>query len=381
MSKKGRFFSLYKFELLKILKNKVAMVTFVIFFALAFIQGEGEITGNIAPDELQYYGALNGSILDEELLAETMSYTDELGEFTLEDHRAYLDIRNWIRDIVGYRTRFTEFTAADIYDLRLSAINEGIQEEKLTDGEKQFWSKKASAVSEPFTFYSNWITSGVLEGTTNFSIYLIILISTSLAMIFSSETQRKTDPMIRATINGTKQLYFAKVLAGVSYILACLIIIVTGFLSYVGLRWGFIGMQGVVQLYWPLAIENMTLWKLEGIILIMLIAFALLLAAFSLLMSNITRNGVATMAIVIGACFGIFALSTMVPVEKRILNQAIQWISPSVISSRLVYEYRLVHLGRYFTVYEFVPILYVLLSIVMILAGYVIYKKHEIKNN
>ncbi len=381
MSKKGRFFSLYKFELLKILKNKVAMVTFIIFFALAFIQGEGEITGNIAPDELQYYGALNGSILDEELLAETMSYTDELGEFTLEDHRAYLDIRNWIRDIVGYRTRFTEFTAADIYDLRLSAINEGIQEEKLTDGEKQFWSKKASAVSEPFTFYSNWITSGVLEGTTNFSIYLIILISTSLAMIFSSETQRKTDPMIRATINGTKQLYFAKVLAGVSYILACLIIIVTGFLSYVGLRWGFIGMQGVVQLYWPLAIENMTLWKLEGIILIMLIAFALLLAAFSLLMSNITRNGVATMAIVIGACFGIFALSTMVPVEKRILNQAIQWISPSVISSRLVYEYRLVHLGRYFTVYEFVPILYVLLSIVMILAGYVIYKKHEIKNN
>ncbi len=381
MSKNGRFFSLYKFELLKILKNKVAMVTFIIFFALAFIQGEGEITGNIAPDELQYYGALNGSILDEELLAETMSYTDELGEFTLEDHRAYLDIRNWIRDIVGYRTRFTEFTAADIYDLRLSAINEGIQEEKLTDGEKQFWSKKASAVSEPFTFYSNWITSGVLEGTTNFSIYLIILISTSLAMIFSSETQRKTDPMIRATINGTKQLYFAKVLAGVSYILACLIIIVTGFLSYVGLRWGFIGMQGVVQLYWPLAIENMTLWKLEGIILIMLIAFALLLAAFSLLMSNITRNGVATMAIVIGACFGIFALSTMVPVEKRILNQAIQWISPSVISSRLVYEYRLVHLGRYFTVYEFVPILYVLLSIVMILAGYVIYKKHEIKNN
>lgn len=381
MSKKGRFFSLYKFELLKILKNKVAMVTFVIFFALAFIQGEGEITGNIAPDELQYYGALNGSILDEELLAETMSYTDELGEFTLEDHRAYLDIRNWIRDIVGYRTRFTEFTAADIYDLRLSAINEGIQEEKLTDGEKQFWSKKASAVSEPFTFYSVWIPSGVLEGTTNFSIYLIILISTSLAMIFSSETQRKTDPMIRATINGTKQLYFAKVLAGVSYILASLIIIVTGFLSYVGLRWGFTGMQGVVQLYWPLAIENMTLWKLEGIILIMLIAFALLLAAFSLLMSNVTRNGVATMAIVIGSCFGIFALSTMVPVEKRILNQAIQWISPSVISSRLVYEYRLVHLGRYFTVYEFVPILYVFLSIVMILAGFLVYKKHEIKNN
>ena len=381
MSTKGRFFSLYKFELLKILKNKVAMVTFAIFFAMAFIQGEGEIAGNIEPEELKYYSEFNGRLLDEEFLAETMSYTDELGDFTLEHHRAYLDIRNWIRDIVGYRTRFTEFTPADIYDIRLSEIDKGMEEEKLTEGEKQFWQQKASAVSIPFTFYSNWIPAGVLEGTTNFSIYLIVLVSTSLATIFSMETQRKTDAMIRATINGTDRLYFAKILAGVTYILACITVIVVGFLIYIGLRWGFSGMQSAVQLYWPLASENMTLWKLEGVILIMLIAFALLLAAFSLLMSNVTRNGIATMALVIGVSLGIFALSTMVPVEKRLLNQAIQWISPSVISSRLVYEYRLVHLGRYFTVYEFVPIFYVLLSIVMILAGYVIYKKHEIKNN
>jgi len=381
MSTKGRFFSLYKFELLKILKNKVAMVTFAIFFAMAFIQGEGEIAGNIEPEELKYYSEFNGRLLDEEFLAETMSYTDELGDFTLEDHRAYLDIRNWIRDIVGYRTRFTEFTPADIYDIRLSEIDKGMEEEKLTEGEKQFWQQKASAVSPPFTFYCNWIPAGVLEGTTNFSIYLIVLVSTSLAMIFSMETQRKTDAMIRATINGTDRLYFAKILAGVTYILACITVIVVGFLTYTGLRWGFSGMQSAVQLYWPLASENMTLWKLEGVILIMLIAFALLLAAFSLLMSNVTRNGIATMALVIGVSLGIFALSTSIPLEKRILNQAIQWISPSVISSRLVYEYRLVHLGKYFTVYEFVPILYVLLSIVMILAGYVIYKKHEIKNN
>ncbi|MBP5624753.1 MAG: hypothetical protein J6X36_07785 [Lachnospiraceae bacterium] len=381
MSTKGRFFSLYKFELLKILKNKVAMVTFAIFFAMAFIQGEGEIAGNIEPEELKYYSEFNGRLLDEEFLAETMSYTDELGDFTLEDHRAYLDIRNWIRDIVGYRTRFTEFTPADIYDIRLSEIDTGMEEEKLTEGEKQFWQQKASTVSTPFTFYSNWIPAGVLEGTTNFSIYLIVLVSTSLAMIFSMETQRKTDAMIRATINGTDRLYFAKILAGVTYILACITVIVVGFLTYIGLRWGFSGMQSAVQLYWPLANENMTLWKLEGVILIMLIAFALLLAAFSLLMSNVTRNGIATMALVIGVSLGIFALSTMVPLEKRLLNQAIQWISPSVISSRLVYEYRLVHLGKYFTVYEFVPILYVFLSIVMILAGFLVYKKHEIKNN
>ena len=58
MSKGRCFFTLYKFELLKILKNKVAIVTFFIFFVFAFIQGEFEITGNIEPSDLEKYKAI-----------------------------------------------------------------------------------------------------------------------------------------------------------------------------------------------------------------------------------------------------------------------------------------------------------------------------------
>ena len=381
MSKKGQFFSLYKFELFKILKNKVAMVTFIIFFAMSFIQGEFEITGNIEPGDLPKYAEFNGRALDETMFAEILSVTDDIGDFTVDNNRKYFDARNWLREVMGYKTRFTDIDPAKVYDERTKAIEECFDDEILTDDEKNFWRQKEAEVEKPFTFYSDWIPAGILEGSTNYSIYLIILVSTSLAMIFSMETQRKTDPMIRATINGTKRLYFAKVLAGVTYILGCLFIIIVGFMIYIGTRWGFSGMQAAVQIYWPLACENMTLWELEGIIIVLLTVFALLLSAFSLLISNITRNGVATMAIVIGGCLGIFALSTSVPLEKRFLNQAIQFLSPSVISSRIVYEFRLVKLGHYFTVSQFVPMLYIALSVILVVAGYVVYARHEIKSN
>ena len=381
MSKKGQFFSLYKFELFKILKNRVAMVTFIIFFAMSFIQGEFEISGNIEPSDLPKYAEFNGRTLDETMFSEILSVTDDIGDFTVDNNRKYFDARNWLREVMGYKTRFTDIDPAKVYDERTKAIEECFDDEILTEDEKNFWRQKETEVEKPFTFYSDWIPAGILEGSTNYSIYLIILVSTSLAMIFSMETQRKTDPMICATINGTKRLYFAKVLAGVTYILGCLFIIIAGFMIYTGTRWGFPGMQAAVQIYWPLACEDMTLWELEGIIIVLLTVFALLLSAFSLLISNITRNGVATMAIVIGGCLGIFALSTSVPLEKRFLNQAIQFLSPSVISSRIVYEFRLVKLGRYFTVSQFVPMLYIALSVILVIAGYVVYARHEIKSN
>ena len=187
--------------------------------------------------------------------------------------------------------------------------------------------------------------------------------------------------MIRATINGNAKLYFAKVLAGFSYVMTCLLLIVVGFLTYLGFRWGFSGMNAAVQVYWPLAAENMSLWKLEGIIIVMLVVFALLLSAFALFVSNLTRNGVATMAIVIGGCLGMFALSTSIPMEHRFVSQIVQLLSPSVISSRLVYEFRLINMGKYFTVYEFVPMLYIFLSVLLIVMGYFIYRKYEIKNS
>lgn len=381
MSKGRCFFTLYKFELLKILKNKVAIVTFFIFFVFAFIQGEFEITGNIEPSDIEKYKAFNGRVVDDEYIEELKAVIDEDRESISDEDKAYYDLKAWVDSVYDKDVDYANISLAQIYEERRNGIEEGYLEEKLSEGEISYWREKESEVDKPFVFFSDWIPSGVLEGTTNFSVYMIILVATSLAMIFSMETQRKTDPMIRATVNGTGKLYFAKVLAGFTYIISCLIIIVVGFLSYFGMRWGYSGMSAAVQMYWPLASEKMSIWQLEGILIMMLIVFSLLLSAFALFISNVTRNGVATMAIVIGGSIGMFVLASSIPMEHRYLSQAVQLFSPSVISSRLVYEFRLIKLGSYFTVYEFIPMLYIFLSVVLIIAGFLFYKKYQIKCN
>ena len=381
MSKGRCFFTLYKFELLKILKNKVAIVTFLIFFVFAFLQGEFEITGNIESSEIEKYKAFNGRVIDDTYIGELKTVVDEDGKFINGEDKTYYDLKSWIDSVYDNDADYANLNSAQIYEDRQANIEEGYLEEKLTEEEISYWRQKESEVDKPVEFFSTWIPSGVLEGTTNLSIFMIILVATSLAMIFSMETQRKTDPMIRTTVNGTRQLYFAKVLAGFSYIISCLLIMLIGFLGYLGIRWGFSGMSAAIQMYKPLASENMSVWQLEGILIGMLIMFSIFLSAFALYISNVTRNGVATMTVVIGGSIGMFALASSIPLEHRYLSQAVQLLSPSVISSSLVYEFRLIKLGRYFTVYEFVPMLYILLSIVLIIAGYIFYSRYEIKSN
>ena len=104
MKKKSCFFTLYKFELQKILKNKVALITFLIFFVFSFIQGEFEVRGNIDPADLPRYQALDGRMIDDGLIKEMLSVTDEMGEPIDPDEIEYDTVRDWVREVIGYRT-------------------------------------------------------------------------------------------------------------------------------------------------------------------------------------------------------------------------------------------------------------------------------------
>ena len=381
MKKKSCFFTLYKFELQKIFKNRVALATFLIFFVFSFIQGEFEVRGNIDPADLIRYQAMDGRAIDDELIKEMLTVTDEMGEPKDPDEIEYSTVRDWVREVIGYRSTLKGVDEKSVYQKRDEGIAEAYDELALSPGEIEYWNSREKDVKKPFVGYDMTVVSGVLEGTTNFIIYMILIVGISLAAVFATETQRRTDPMIRASINGRKELYFAKILAGMTYTFACLLPVITGFLAYIGIAWGFPGMQAAVQIYRPLAAADMNMWQLEGIILIMLFSFTFMMSAFALFASNVTRNSLATMGIVIGGNFGIFALSTSIPLNLRALSQTVSILSPSIVSSRIVYDFRLIKLGRYLTEYQAAPIIYIMLSLLMILAGYIIYLKHEIKNN
>ena len=103
MKKNTRFGTLYGFELRKIFKNRIAMIAFLIFFVFGFMQGELEVSGNIAPEILEIYRSLDGRVIDDELISEWNEACDEYGKAINDEDKAYETMEEWIKDIAGWR--------------------------------------------------------------------------------------------------------------------------------------------------------------------------------------------------------------------------------------------------------------------------------------
>ena len=381
MRKTGIFGTIYKYELLKILKNRVAIVTFLILFFYAFIQGEFEVRGNVTTEELEQYRTLSGREMDEEFISEILAATDDVGRIVDDSDIAYEEPAYWIMDVIGYGSSFKDLSEERIYHEREMTIQEAHELACLTEEEESYWAEQEKEIRKPVIFHDTVVPSGVLEGTTNYMIMMVIIIATGLSSVFAMETQRKTDPMIRATLHGNRELYFTKMLAGMTYILGAIVVLLATFYTYIGIRWGFAGMDYAVQVYLPFSQMNLTNWQLAGILVMLTVLGSLLISAFSLLISNITRNSLAAMAIVIGGHLALFAASTMVPYSMRGLSQFLSLLPSTLVSSRLVYEYRLVKLGGYLRCYQAAPVLYLLLIMAFVAVGYVFYDRYEIKSN
>lgn len=374
--------TLYKFELIKILKNKVAIVTFLVLFVYAFIQGEFEVRGNVNDlVKWEAYKTLNGREIDDALISELKSVTDETGRIINEQDAAYEDLTYRVQDVLGFGVSFKDMDADTLYETRNETIKEAYELSHLTSEEEAYWQEKESEIDKPFIYHDTVITAAMLEGTSNYMILMLVVIATALSAVFAMETQRKTDPMIRASLYGNKKLYLVKVLAGMTYVLVAFMILIICFYAYTYLRWGFDGLEASIQIYRPFAQLGLSVWQLVGILFMLLVFGSILVSAFALFISNLTRNGLATMAIIIGTHLTLFALGAMIPTSMRPLSQFLSLMPATLVSSRLVYEFRLVQLGRFFLCYQFAPVLYLALTAILLIAGYVLYSRYEIKSN
>lgn len=384
MTRKSCFGSIYKYELLKILKNKVAVITFLILFVYAFVQGQFEISGGVDLEDMEAYSMINGREIDDELLNELRAVTDEAGNLIDDKYVAYKHLNAWVLevlDVLGRGASIRDLNAEKLYEDRVYGIREAQEALQLSEGEILYWSEKEASLDKPFRYHDTMISGGVLEGTTNYMIMSVLLIAVSLSMVFAMETQRKTDPMIRASIHGGRELYYAKILAGMTYVMSCVILLLLTFYAYIGIVWGYDGMDSLIQVYYPLAELNITMWQLAGILIMLILSGSILISAFALFISNATRNGLAAMTILIVVHGGLFAIATSIPLDMRVLSQCLSLFPPTLVSSRLVYEFRLVKVGSYYLCYQAAPVLYGILTVVFLALGYVMYDRHEIKSN
>ena len=382
MKKNTRFGTLYGFELRKIFKNRIAMIAFLIFFVFGFMQGELEVSGNIAPEILEIYRSLDGRVIDNELISEWNEACDEYGKAINDEDKVYESMEEWIKDIAGWRKAIGDLETDYLYSERLAGIEEAYEECFLNEGEKAYWRAQEEKIEKPFVWYDTFIAFGIQNGISNTIIIMLLVITAALSTIFASETQRKTDSMIRASVNGNKELYFAKILAGTTFAMASETVYLIVFLTYVRLRWGFGGLEVAEQIIYPYTQMDLNAKDVVIILIVLSLLGTFMLTAVTMFLSDILRNGVGTMAAMIGGYLGLFALSSAVPMQMKTLSKIINLFPGIQISPRLVYEFRLFKIGgTYLRSYQAAGISYVIISAALLILGYFHYKKYEIKSN
>ena len=371
--------TLYLFELKKILKSKATLVTFIVLFVIALVFGECEISGNADEETRSKYTQINGRVIDDDFLEEYKENTNEIG-IADDSNPTFENFSVWFRSLWEYGQSIKDVTIDDLAGYRDEGIQELKEMSQLSQGEYEYWEEKEKEIVFPGTWHDSLLAYGYLMGTEEmkFSLFLF-LIPMGLSIVFASEYQNNTDPIIRASKNGDKRTYYVKILAGLSFGVVGSIAILGSFLGYMILRWGIRGLELPMVLIMPFTSYNMTAGELLVKLVIVIIAGSAVTSAFTLFLSQVMKNSLAVMGTSVGVFLGIFMTSAALDTRIRPLSQFIQMLPPVVIDTRMVYEHRLINIfGRYFTVFEYAPIIYIIFTIVFIVLGRYIYEKQEI---
>ena len=110
--------------------------------------------------------------------------------------------------------------------------------------------------------------------------------------------------------------------------------------------------------------------------LVMLTA-SVLFASFAMAMSEIIKNSLAVMGIMVGIF--VFSQLELIPPRYRVLAQMKSMLPSNQISIWSLLEHRLVGAGGvYVTTYAASPVIYLLLSALLILAGKIAYDRFRV---
>ena len=372
--KSGCFGTLYLYEIKKILKNKVAMVTFLIMVIVAFIFAEGEITGNATAEKREQYKQIEGRAIDDSLLEEMKENINEYGEWDRVDP-TYENLVTWARS----KGNIQNLTTEDLIKDRDYSIQEAKEMGRLSAGEYEYWDKNQDNIGYPGTWYDPLYIFGITMGLTDMKIIIfVLLIPMGLAAVFAAEYQNETESLIRSSKNGDRRTYYAKVLAGMTFAILGATMIIASFLGYFFVRWGTDYLDTPINYEYAYTSISLTLKELLWMLTKLLLTGSVLIAAFILFLSQTLKNSLAVMGVSLGVWFANVILSSVVPLEMRAVSQFIQLLPHTLVDDRMVYEYRLVKLfGNYFTAWDFAPFMYILFAIIFVAAGRLIYGKQK----
>ena len=253
----------------------------------------------------------------------------------------------------------------------LSAEERGYRQEKEKLLPKQFTLEYAEGFNELISMSGNGIYMVVL--------YISFLLAVVVGRVFAEEHQRRADQVILCSRNGKRQLYYAKIMAGILFavfaatVMLCIVVVLTLFL------YGAEGFSAALQLVagwysYPLSVGE--------VLLIMLFISVLVVVLTSILIMVVSEkfcSSVAAMAVVMAVIAG--SRLIVIPRGFPVLSQIWNFLPLNLLKlDQGFLDVRLVSVfGRRFTSWQFAPVLYLILGVVLVLLGRRVYCRYQVQ--
>ncbi len=380
---------LYRFELKKILTQKLLWVlAAAILLGLAVFGVATEVRptnsglpmGEVIALQREGSQELAGQTVDQAFLDRLLPlFTDP--EENTEAQLKYNDFFNWLTLILGtaHRQEILQTDEARLYEALWHQLAPDPQAAGLTQEEIAHWTEQTQArLAQPLVYqgyHEGWQTAA--HGIEVMVFLEILFLAVVLAPLFPQEHLRRTDQLILSCRFGRGKAYAAKLLAGVTVGVGFTALLLLAYLGMLGLVYGLEG-ANVPALFTHLFPADLTIGEMVGILFLAALAAAVLVSVAVMLLAELTRNAIAAMAVVLG----ILLLTTMIyAVPENLRGLATLWylIPSNFLCLRGAFRYPLLTVGEAaFPTWQVTPVVWLLLALVIALAGRWVYNTYQV---
>lgn len=376
------FFALAGFEYKKLMQRKTVWITMIVLSAVVLLAVCIPVLSSsysIAGEEVSRYELiqrnradeklLEGRPVDETLFREVQSDSDSVPEgiFSMMYSVMGLEIYSLDKHMI---------TADEFYEKREVVIQNSWVENRLTKGEIEYLREQEEKVEIPFSYqYAGGYRN---MKTTLYTIVIlqILLCAICIPGIFSEEHVRKTDQLILSSPFGKKVSYAVKVMVGSTFALLGTVIMIIVAAVSTFLIYGMEGSHAQMQVLLPETSGSLRAGEMVMILTGICLGSALLHSIAAMLLSELLKGSVPTMAILVGSMM--LALFLEIPGRYRVLAQ-IWGSTPMRMIMEEAFGPRLVPMfGTYLAAWQCVPVFYLLIAAVMALVGKRLYCNYQV---
>lgn len=429
----NQFFTLYKYELMKILKRRTVKLSMAVLLFLVVYMGIGEALSNaysitvgdqtinmngfemIAKDKESAlrltgvrideatlkevedaYGKAHIISYEESIDADKMSLTKDIsasavmiGEFeekSPEEQEAqqkkkelYANIYHYIYQALGSYDAVNYFymDEAFFYQSWHNRMLERWMEQNVTQEEITYLTQREETIEKPFVYGYSAGWDNILREILSLNVMLVLCVGICLSNAFSEEHLRKTDQLILCSKLGKKTLYFAKMAAGATFgFVSSLLMLSAAALSNLCV-YGAEGFDVAVQIYLPECARNLTMGQAVMILSAVYMAAAVFLSIVTLFLSEALKNSVAVMGLMTGCM--ILTNLVNIPYRFRVFSQLYGLIPTVLLRVWQLWDDRLVRIfGVWLNNFQIAPVLYLIVSILLLFLGGRIYRNYQV---